>query len=60
MKPKKCCGKYMDFKNVVTRISAWELFFQCKKCKEIEVIKVDEYIKGKHNNKLLNEEGVQK
>lgn len=52
MKPPKCCKQFMDFKIAVTRISQWELFFQCKKCGEIIVNCIDSYYDGEYNTKL--------
>ena len=40
---KICCKKTMEFKSVGTRVSYWDLFFQCSKCGEVAMERIDEY-----------------
>ncbi len=52
MMSKKCCGKFMELKSVGTRISSWDLFFQCKKCGKVLAEDRRNHLNMKYNSNL--------
>lgn len=52
MKPPVHCKRHMEFKAASSRIENWDLFFQCKSCKEVVVIRKEEYEDYEFNRSL--------
>lgn len=56
MKTEKCCKKVMELKAVTSRISEYDLFFQCTRCGKTLMIVVPEFTRaGELNENLLEE-----
>ncbi len=55
MRSPRCCEKNMELKSVGTRLSTWDLFFQCDKCGEVIVKRRYDHFNHKFNYDLQEE-----
>lgn len=52
MKKIICCDIVMELKAVSNRLSSWDLFFQCQRCGEVVMKRIDACFGLEINDKL--------